>query len=283
MFLAGCGPPAESSVKAILGAVLIDGSGGPPVSDSIVVVSGSRILAVGPRASIPIPQGSDNISGAGKFIIPAWADVRSRTVPLRAGQPEAVRRQVAGLDRQHADAVEISSLPPAVMDAVFDESRKFHIPVLAAVATLAQAARLVDDGVGGFFGMIRDTRDIDSAFVAKLRDLQIVFVPGLAGADSEIARHNTRRLAAAGVPIAVAGPDLYREMEALAGAGLSPSEVLIAATRNGALALGRLAEGGTLEAGKRADLMVLAANPLEDIRNARRVERVMRAGQWTER
>jgi len=56
---------------------------------------------------------------------------------------------------------------------------------------------------------------------------------------------------------------------------------LIAATRNGALALDRLKEVGTLEPGKRADVLLLDANPAEDIRNLRRVDRAMLAGKWS--
>ncbi len=61
-------------------------------------------------------------------------------------------------------------------------------------------------------------------------------------------------------------------------AGLSPAEVLVAATDGGALALGMEDELGTIEPGKRADLVVLSADPLADVRNAREVEWVVKAG-----
>jgi imidazolonepropionase-like amidohydrolase len=99
-----------------------------------------------------------------------------------------------------------------------------------------------------------------------------------------LAKRNTKRLADGGVPIAVgSGSDPYREMDLLVEAGLSPADVLVAATRNGAAALDALDREGTVEPGKRADLLVLYANPVEDIRNLRKVERVMRAGLWIER
>jgi imidazolonepropionase-like amidohydrolase len=74
-----------------------------------------------------------------------------------------------------------------------------------------------------------------------------------------------------------------REMELLVEAGLTPADVLVAATRNGAAALDELDEAGTIEPGKRADLLLLSANPAEDIRNLRKTDRGMRAGQWIER
>jgi imidazolonepropionase-like amidohydrolase len=67
-------------------------------------------------------------------------------------------------------------------------------------------------------------------------------------------------------------------MEAMQAAGMSPIEVLVASTRGGAHALGRDADLGTLEKGKAADLIVLDADPVADIRNLRRLRYVMRGG-----
>jgi imidazolonepropionase-like amidohydrolase len=95
---------------------------------------------------------------------------------------------------------------------------------------------------------------------------------------------NTRSVLDGGVPVAV-GSDLgwvgigtHVEMELLGEAGLSPAEVFVAATYGGALALGMEDELGTLEPGKRADLAVLGADPLADVRNAREVAWVVKAG-----
>ena len=55
------------------------------------------------------------------------------------------------------------------------------------------------------------------------------------------------------------------------------------ATRTGALALRKLDELGTIEAGKRADLLLLSANPLEDVRNFRKIDQVMLDGEWVDR
>lgn len=76
------------------------------------------------------------------------------------------------------------------------------------------------------------------------------------------------------------GWTLHRELESLVEAGLPPFAALEAATRNPAEWLGTLPESGTVEPGKRADLVLLDANPLDDIRNTRRIAGVMRAGRW---
>jgi imidazolonepropionase-like amidohydrolase len=74
------------------------------------------------------------------------------------------------------------------------------------------------------------------------------------------------------------GVAFHRELQLLAAAGIPPLQVLRIATRNGAEALGVLGETGTVEAGKRADLVVLTADPLADLANTRRIARVYLRG-----
>jgi len=82
----------------------------------------------------------------------------------------------------------------------------------------------------------------------------------------------------AGNPLTLHGPSVYAEMEAMEAAGLSPMEVLVAATRGGAKAMGLDEEIGTIEAGKAADLLVLDADPTASASAFRTVEKVIRAG-----
>src|SRR5256714_15593601 len=94
--LAGCKVNEETKLSAIIGAVLIDGNGGPPITDSVVVISGTRIRSAGLRANVPIPAGSDKINGSGKFLTPALIDLSGAGDP-RIGEPadpEAARRRV---------------------------------------------------------------------------------------------------------------------------------------------------------------------------------------------
>jgi imidazolonepropionase-like amidohydrolase len=104
----------------------------------------------------------------------------------------------------------------------------------------------------------------------------------------ERAAANVGRLHAAGIPLAVGtdagnpltlhGVSIYAELEAMQAAGLTPSDVIVAATRNGARAMFR-DDFGTLEAGKAADLLVLDADPSADIKNVRRLRLVVRGGE----
>src|SRR5262245_27051088 len=65
---------AQSGVTVISGATVIDGRGGPPIPDAVVVVNGGRIEAVGPRSTVRIPAGATTIDGTGKYLTPGFID-----------------------------------------------------------------------------------------------------------------------------------------------------------------------------------------------------------------
>lgn len=105
----------------------------------------------------------------------------------------------------------------------------------------------------------------------------------------ETAKRNLKKLSDAGVKIGFGtdtggGPSRFQgyfehwEMELMVEAGLSPMQVIQAATRSAAEFLRTEKDLGTLQAGKWADLIVLARNPLDDIKNTRTIETVMIAG-----
>jgi imidazolonepropionase-like amidohydrolase len=76
----------------------------------------------------------------------------------------------------------------------------------------------------------------------------------------------------------VSGFSLHRELELLVRAGLSPMEAILSATRRPAERLGRQDIFGMLAVGRSADLLLLSADPLADIRNVGRIERVIARG-----
>ena len=82
----------------------------------------------------------------------------------------------------------------------------------------------------------------------------------------------------AGNPLTVHGPSVYAEMEAMQAAGLTPSEVIVAATSAAARAAGLGDRAGSLVPGKSADLLVLAEDPRKDVKAFRSLTHVMRAG-----
>ena len=109
----------------------------------------------------------------------------------------------------------------------------------------------------------------------------------------ELRRQMTKALSDAGADLLV-GPDTpqlflvpgfatHRELASFAAAGLTPFEALRAATSSPASYFGRAAEMGTVQTGKRADLLLLDANPLQDVANARKIAGVMANGRWIPR
>jgi imidazolonepropionase-like amidohydrolase len=103
-----------------------------------------------------------------------------------------------------------------------------------------------------------------------------------------LARANLKRVAAAGVPVAMGtdagnpltlhGPSVHAEMEAMQAAGLTPMQVIVASTQTAARAMGLEAQTGTVQAGKAADLLVLDADPSADVAAFRKLRLVVRAG-----
>jgi imidazolonepropionase-like amidohydrolase len=101
-------------------------------------------------------------------------------------------------------------------------------------------------------------------------------------------RANLKRVFDAGIPVVMGsdtgffgvllGVSTQVEMELMVEAGLTPADALRAATINAARMIGRDNEQGTIEAGMVADLLILDANPLEDIRSIRRIHRVVKGG-----
>jgi hypothetical protein len=83
--------------------------------------------------------------------------------------------------------------------------------------------------------------------------------------------------------VPLAGLSVHEELQWLVEAGLSPGEALAAATTGPARFFGEADSSGRIDVGQRADLVLLDANPLDDIRNTRRIRAVIRAGRLLDR
>jgi imidazolonepropionase-like amidohydrolase len=106
---------------------------------------------------------------------------------------------------------------------------------------------------------------------------------------ARIALQNLRKVWDAGIPVVMGtdagnigtlhGPSVFREMEIMTQAGLTPLQVLRSATSNGAKTMGLEREIGTLAPGKLADLVILNADPLADVANLSKIHRVIKDGK----
>ena len=101
----------------------------------------------------------------------------------------------------------------------------------------------------------------------------------------ELHRHGAGLLLGSDSPqiFNVPGFAIHRELEYLVDAGLTPFEALQSGTANPAEFFGRSGDFGVVKTGAEADLILLDANPLEDITNTRRIHGVMIRGRWLSR
>jgi imidazolonepropionase-like amidohydrolase len=84
-------------------------------------------------------------------------------------------------------------------------------------------------------------------------------------------------------PELIPGYSLHEELALLTEAGLSPMQALQTATKNPADFMGVIQKQGTIEAGKNADLLLLDANPLNDIRNTKKIRALVIHGKLLDR
>lgn len=78
--------PDSSSAIAIVGGMLVDGNGGPPVHDSVVVIQGDKIVAVGPRGTVSIPANAKVIQAGGMTVMPGLFDLHVHLLIMGNGQ-----------------------------------------------------------------------------------------------------------------------------------------------------------------------------------------------------
>src|SRR6266508_1054216 len=269
----------------------------------------ARFFSAGRGITMPEP---------GRITVPHWitteAEGRKAVQELAAQKVDIVKIWVDTREGKY------KKLTPEIYGAIIDEAHKQGLRVSAHIFDLEDAKGLMRAGLDAFAHGVRD-RDIDDELVAMFKQRpNLILTPnlpdrgvkvdmswlraGLPAADFEkleaantdrpqaqhfyaIQARNLAKLNAAGVRITLGtdgnrpwGP--HEEMLDMVTAGMTPMQVIVAATRNSAEFL-RIADAGTLQAGKSADFIVLDANPLDDITNTRRISSVVLRGAAVDR
>jgi imidazolonepropionase-like amidohydrolase len=211
-------------------------------------------------------------------------------------------------------------LTPELYGAVIDEAHKNDLRVTAHVFSLEDAKGLLRAGIDMFAHGIRDV-DVDEELIQLWIDRpHVVLVPNLPGPgvpsdlswlsgtigvaelgemeENQVERpaaqeafgiqaRNLLRLHEAGVTVAF-GTDgsspwaPHLELEDMVRTGMSSADVIVSATANSATLLG-MEDIGTVDVGKKANFIVLNANPLDDITNTRRISAVYLDGEIVDR
>jgi len=254
----------------------------------------------------------------GRTTVPYWvgsaAEGRKAVEELAGRKVDIVKIWVDTRDGKY------KKLSPEIYGAIIDEAHKRGLRVTAHIFDLEDAKGLIRAGVDALAHGVRD-RDVDDELVAMFKQRpKLILTPNLpprgvktdlewlrpslpademarleaANTDRKIAQdffgiqaRNLARLNAAGARITLGtdgntpwGP--HEEMQDMVAAGMTPMQVIVAATRNSAEFL-RFADTGTLQVGKSADFIVLDANPLDDITNTRRISAVVLRGAHVDR
>lgn len=142
-----------------------------------------------------------------------------------------------------------------------------YAPIPKSLVSDIAAAGIVVDPTLVVFSSLATPEEFRTGSIENVRRLHAAGVVITAGTDSPLG--NTRF-----------GDSLQRELELLVDAGLSPMEAIQAATSRPARLLKRGSEIGTIEVGKRADLVAVAGDPLQSISNIRNVRMVIHDGRF---
>lgn len=214
--------------------------------------------------------------------------------------PDAAKLAVKVVAANRADFVQVSSdLSRDAYFAIADETRRLGTSFAGVVpesVSLTEASKAAQLSVEGISEILRECSENCQPLLETLADNGTFVTPLLGASQYRASRVQKviQQMKQAGIHI-LAGSDssrssqtklsgdLHDELERLVELGLTPLEALQAATRNPALYFGTLTLMGTVEKGKAADLVLLDENPLEDIRNTRKIRAVFVRGKYYSR
>ena len=399
--------PKTTNPIALVGGTLIDVTGKPPISNSVIIIEGDRIVSAGARATTKIPTNAKLIDVSGKFLLPGLWDMHSHFYEAEFGPTylaagittardvgndiefattmrDAAKQKrglgprmllagyIDGKNEDHSFDVQVETPDEAraavqhyknagyeqikirnnvkleTLKVICAEAHRLGMTVTGHVPDAMTALQAVEAGMDqlnhmnyvltAFFpkrdrnnppvqvnleapnikyaleflkdhGTVIDpTAAVLELMLRPMNRTIATFEPGVTKVPPELTVQINKKGAApeqaegldmvmnvllklvgashhAGVPI-VAGTDvgvpahtLYRELELYVKAGLTPLEAIQSATITPARVMKVDNEVGTIEPGKRADLIILDANPLDQISNIRKVRYVISQGR----
>lgn len=258
-----------------------------------LAVAGHVPTAVPVDTAVASGQAIEHLYGFAARVMPDdprvttdWSALSSEEAASRREELGAALLAGTLAERDFIDVARLDSLAHAVSSAgvwVTPTLVVFERPVLAGAA-LAKARRepemaYVLPQVLRSWPSTESRPDDLPAPLARFREAELHIRQRIV-----LALHQARSNLLAGTdapnPLIVPGFSLHRELRLLVESGLTPFEVLETATRKPAEFLGVAGEVGTVQVGARADLLLLEANPLDDVGNLAQLAGVMVRGTW---
>ena len=261
------------------------------------------------RISTPGGHGADWADQATTRWVDTPEGARAAVEAIAPYKPDAIKAFTDGW--RYGTAPDNTSMDAWTLKALTETAHKYGLKVLTHTVTVERGKAAATSGVDVIAHSLQD-RLLDPDTVTAIKASGLFYAPTLAvyepvkpgekpPADPDSPRNqqsrrkfgyalsNAKTLFDAGVPVALGtdagmpgtphGAASLRELELLVQAGLTPSQALIAGTATSARAMNLLADRGTLEAGKRADFILIPGKPWETIGDVRKVERVFIDGK----
>ena len=235
----------------------------------------------------------ENFGAGANPWVPTFSDDVITSI-IRYAQEKGVRTTIHISDEAHARIALAAGVDTLAHPVVIGRMSDSFVPMMVDSGVIVASTLAVFDNIVRIVDApeFLDTPLFQAVYTdEQIEDFKTREAPRYAsiGWDSwfkttlKYALENVKRLHDAGVVIALGtdrtiGPLTHRELELYVEAGISPLEAITIGTLNAAKYLAREDELGTIEPGKWADMVLLEANPLDDIRNTQRVARVFKGG-----
>jgi imidazolonepropionase-like amidohydrolase len=221
-------------------------------------------------------------------------------ITVQSDDPIYVKQQIASLVEKGIDGVKVVyqshtnkqgvvSMPRIsyeTLQAITSEARKHGLWVAVHTGTPEETNEAIAAGISTIEHGIRHGNLISSETIQQIVKNNIVYVPTLGR--EPLGHLNIPALNQAGVNFGVGtdspveminGNSYHSELSRMVNAGISDAKALISATQNGADALGKIDELGTIEVGKFADILLVDGQPWQDITELKNIDMVILSGR----